>query len=153
MALPQGISFDGDAFRDGIHIAMEIGLNPDTDRQPTFYFREHTDAGGAAVDDDGLPFDPSVVVTTTLKPPVKVPCAVEYHDAAGKVVDFGVVQASRILLTFLDVDYTQVLDSDGGSFLFCVLDGDRFYYDKTAPSLGMGTVGVYQVYCRAEDDT
>lgn len=153
MALPTGISFDGDAFRNGIHIAMEIGLNPEEDRQPTFYFREHTDAGGAPVDDEGLPFDPAVVVTTTLKPAVKVPCAVEYLDAAGKILDFGVLQATRVLLTFLDVDYAQVLDTDGGSFLFAVIDGDRYYYDKTAPSLGMGSVGVYQVYCRAEDDT
>jgi hypothetical protein len=153
MALPQGISFDADAFRDGIHIAMELGLSPDEDRQPTFYFREQTDAGGAAVDDDGLPFDPTVVITTTIKPPVKVACAVEYQDAAGKVLDFGVVQASRVLLTFLDVDYAQVLDTDGGSFAFVVIDGDRFWYSKTVTAMGMGSVGVHQVYARAEDDT
>jgi hypothetical protein len=150
VALPNGISFDGDAFRAGIHVAMEIGLNPDTDRQPTFYFREHTDAGGAPVDDEGLPFDPTVALTTTTKPAVKVACAVEYMD---KIVDFGVVQATRVLLTFLDVDYAQVLDSDGGSFLFVVIDGDRYFYDKTPPGFGMGTAAVYQVYCRAEDDT
>lgn len=133
-------------FRAGIRLAMTMGLPPEEADQPAFQLPS-TVTNTAPADDDEVPFDPSAKPVVTRPPLIRVPCAVDYVDAAGKVVDFGVIQPSRALLTFLDVDYAKVK-----GFEWVLLGGDRFWYSKTPPPMGMGAVGVVQVYVKAEDD-
>ncbi len=139
-------NFDSDAFIEGIHFAMGLGLPANEDDQPTFHFKPTVTYGAAAVDDAGVPFDPTAVPETTTVPNVKVPCAVEYIDAEGKVENWGIIVPAKVLLTFLDADYQQVVGFD-----WVVIGPNRYFYRKTFPPLAMDSVGVWQIECAAED--
>lgn len=139
--------FNADDFREGIRLAMRVGLPPDLTDQPTFVF-PLTFVNDSPLDDEDVPFDPAArPVATPSKTSVKVPCAVEYIDAAGKVENFGVVVNSKVVLTFLDEDYEAVK-----GFAYVVIGGERYFYRKTQPPLGLDSVAIWQVHCEAEDD-
>src|SRR5687768_4952500 len=111
---------------------MTIGLPPVAADQPTFYM-PRTSTTAEEVDEEDVPFSPAV--QPTLSPPVshKVPCAIEYFDAAGKIENFGVIVPSRIEVTLLDQDYDVVK-----GFEYVTISGDRYFYKKTEPALGLG---------------
>lgn len=137
---------EAEEFRAGIRLAATIGLPPEEADQPAFQLPA-TVTNTTPADDEDVPFDPAARPTVVTPPLVRVPCAVEYLDAAGKVVSFGIIQPSRALLTFLDEDYAKVK-----GFEWVVLGGDKYFYSKTPPPMGMGSVGIVQVYVKAEDD-
>ena len=145
--------FDADAFIAGIHTAMQVGLPPEEENQPTFFWRPsfvETDP----LDDEGVPFNPAVQQEVTPFAPRRVPCAYEYSGGAGKIVDFGVSQPSRVTLTLLQGDYDLVFDPDrDGMFWYVVIGGARWYYSKELVPYGMVSVGIHQIECTAEDDT
>lgn len=140
--------FDSQAFKDGIHFVMAMGAPPDADAQATFYFpsvlvyqsSEGTDSPG------DIPLDPTIPVTRTIVPSVKVPCAVEYQDAEGIVTDFGLNTPSKAVLTLLDEDYVRV---KGCSYV--TLNGEKFIYRHTEFPSGLFDVGVYTMHFVSED--
>lgn len=138
--------FDAGTFRDAIHLVQEF-FTP-TDSRATFYFPD-TPATGSAVDSENVPFDPSTtVVRTPSKPPVVVPCSVEYQEVAGRLEDFGVVVPSRIVVTLLDADYVAVK-----GFWYVVINGTRYFYRSTDIPAALGSVEVWSIRCQAEDET
>jgi hypothetical protein len=138
--------FDPDEFRTAIHFVQQMAAPEDVEQQATFYFPVPKMAGG---DSEGVPFDITkpIVPPTPTKAPVRVPCSVKYVDGAGRIENFGLLVPSKVIVTLLDVDYTQVQ-----GFSFVVINGTRYWYSDTEPPTGLCTVTIYNVHCKAEDE-
>lgn len=125
---------------------MVFGLPSQANDQPTFYMPQ-TATSTDPLDDEGVPFDPSVTPTYSTLVKKKATCAVEYVDGEGKVENFGVLVPSKVKLTILDQDYAPVR-----GFHYVVIQGQKYYYQRTEPPVALGNVDVYTVHCRAEDE-
>lgn len=125
---------------------MDFGLPTTAADQPTF-FMPRTSTSAVPADDDGVPFDPAQTPTVSAEVKKKVSCAVEYVDSDGKIETFGIIAPSKIKLTFLDEDYVKV-----AGFHFVVIKGQKYFYMRTEPPVALGTVDIYTVHCRAEDE-
>lgn len=137
--------FDGQAFRDGIHLVQEF-FTPAAQRA-TFHFPTAAPTAGTA-DSEGVPFDPAVTVTTAeSKPSVTAPCSVTYEDLAGGLQNVGYVDPSRIIVTLLDVDYVTVK-----GFEYVEINNVRYYYRSTKVPNALGDVTVWSIRCVSEDE-
>ena len=142
--------FDAKAFRAGITLVMRMGAPIDVNDQATFTFPKqmvYRQQDQGDFDGEGVPFDPSIPVTTVVVPSVKVPCAVEYFDAEGVVTDFGLVTPSRATITLLDEDYRKVKECNA-----VLLGGDRFIYRHTEFPSALFDVGLFIMHFTAEND-
>ncbi len=138
--------FSAARFRTAIHAAMAMGTPPDPADQIRFYWND-TRTSAVPVDTEGVPFDPSAVITTTSRASVTRPCAVEYIDANGQPTPFGSVAPSKVRITLLDEDYVVVHDAD-----YVVISGDRYLRLLEPPSYGLYDVGVHQILYVAENE-
>jgi hypothetical protein len=142
-------AFDAAAFRDGIHLAMAMGLPPAVEDQPTFHFPQPR-TYGVPVDEEGVPYDPTaqpLPLASGLRPAVKVPCAVEYFDVFGEIITFGIVTPSRVVLTLLDTEFVQV---DG--FTHVDIGQERYVFRHWETPLGLFEVGVRRAWCLNENE-
>ena len=137
--------FNAQTIREGLLVAMNFGLPPLAADQPTFYFPKAATGVTAPVDDSGVPFDPSVRPTYT-RAKVSVPCAIEYHDAAGKIENFGVIVPTKIRVILMGDEYEQVKGFD-----YVVIAGQRYFYRTTEPPVGLGSIPMWFIHCEAED--
>lgn len=137
--------FNADEVRRGLRLAMQVGLPPLDAEQPTFFFAREASTTGAA-DEDEIPFD--LTKKRVLAPPrtVKVPCAIEYFDNQGKIENFGIIVPSKVEITVLDEEYVKIK-----GFEYVVIGGSRYWYSRTATPTGLVSIGVYTIYCTAED--
>ena len=142
-----GVPFDEAGFLSGVLTAMGVGTPPALADQPLFVFADTTTVA-VPTDSEGVPFDPAARPTVTPGARVRVPCAVEYLDNHGQVVNFGIVTPSTLRLTLLDAQYRQIK-----GFSHVVIGGDRYNYRRTAPPEGMVTATVWTIYAVAEDET
>lgn len=143
---PRISGFDGASVRSALRLAMQVGLPTNDADLPTFYMPTSVGSTTEPVDTQGRPFDPTYKAPRSTPPSVRVPCAIEYKDAAGHEEVPGSIAASRVVLTLLDEDYQQVK-----GFAFVVIGGDKYFYRHTETPLGMVSVGVYRVHCVSED--
>lgn len=141
--IPPG--FDASKVIAGLHNAMGFGEATRTGDKATFYTRT-LPATTEEVDQEGLPFDPDVSRPAAVTG-VAVPCAIEYFDRAEDAESFGVVQASRVKLTLLDVDYQQIK-----GFTYVAAGGDKYYYARTEPPIALGSIDVWIIHCEAQDE-
>jgi hypothetical protein len=141
-------AFDATAFRSGIHLAMAMGLPPATADQPTFYFAQPR-AYDVPVDEEGVPYDPTAqpLPAASGLNPVQVLCAVEYYDAFGEIITFGIVTPSRVVLTLLDAEFAQV---DG--FTHVEIGQERYVFRHWEVPLGLFNVGVRRAWCLNENE-
>lgn len=139
--------FNANTVRAGLRTAMQFGEPGDTALQPIFYTIQST-SSASPTDSEGTPFDSAAVVTAPAPKAVQVDCAVEYRDADGRLDAYGYIAASRIALTFMDVDYAKVRGFD-----YCVINGNKFNYRHTEPPIGMGPITIYTVVVIAEDES
>lgn len=142
------VPFDEAAFTSGILTAMAIGMPSVAEERPIFVFAD-TSTTTASADDEGVPYD------TTLSPDVVagvrlagITCAVEQLDAAGQVVEMGIINPTKIKITMLDEQYRQT-----AGFWFVEIAGDRYFYRRTEPPVSMVTATIWVVHATAEDDT
>jgi hypothetical protein len=140
--------FNAGAVRAGLRTAMGVGLPVEVEDRPTFYFPRQAAGAQPAGDAGGTPWEPNARQQLAPARHVQVPCATEYVDNAGKIENFGVMVPSKVVLTLLDEDYVQIK-----GFAFVVIGGNKFFYQRTQPPLGLVSVGVYLVHCTAEDNT
>lgn len=139
--------FDPDEVRAGLRLAMQVGLPPVSEDQPTFMFDAQTIIEGDT-DGQGTPLDwQELANQVDGKAPVKVPVAIDFLDDAGQVTGFGVTASTRLLLTFLDEEFEKVR-----GFSHVVLGGNTYRYDKTLPPLGLVSIGIWQVQVRTADE-
>lgn len=129
----------------GIHQAMAIGVPSKPEDRATFFIPSDTVDPGE--DEEGVPYNPDVRPTST-PDKVVVPCALDYVDGTELASNFGVVQASKVVITLLDPDYQKVKGFD-----FVVVAGNRYYYRKTEPPVALGNLDVWTVHVQAEDQT
>lgn len=138
--------FDATSVRNGLRLAMQVGLPVNTADQPTFFMPQVTVAPTEPLDQEGVPFDPSYRPTRT-RTSVTAPCAIEYQDGSGKLENFGVIAPTKVVLTLLDQDYLKVK-----GFEYVVISGTRFFYQRTETAKGLVTVGLYKIHCLSEDE-
>lgn len=142
------VAFDRDAFIRGITTAMTIGLPNEPENMLTFYFGNVV-VNTAPADTDGVPFSVTAVPTTTpVKPPVQVPCAIEYDDGSGRLENVSEVIPSKAVLTFLAEDYAKV-----EGFQAVVMGGIVYRYSHVETPLAMATVDVWMVHVVSDDQT
>lgn len=145
---PLVTGFDATEVRAGLRLAMRVGLPPLTEDQPAFYLPQSFDpVPNEALDQEGVPFDPTYRPTKTARVIKHVPCAIEYHDGQGKLEAFGVIQPTKVVLTLLDQDYAQVEGFD-----FVVIGGTKYFRRHTETPKGLVTVGLFKVHCESEDE-
>lgn len=142
--------FDGEAFRDGIRLAFNMGAAPElddpTEAQIAFHFASQLVYTGP-VDGDGVPFDPDSTVTRVVPQPVTVPCGIEYLNAADEVTAFGTVLPSRVKVTLLDEDYRKVKDAS-----YVIIGGEKYVYHHSEVPRGLFDVGLYTLVFISEND-
>lgn len=139
--------FDADEVRAGLHLAMTVGLPPNAADQPIFHFPP-TPTADADSDGQGTPLDwQGSRVETPAPPSVSVPCAIEAIDDQGNVTAFGTVSSTRLVLTFLDVDYDKV-----EGFAYVLVGGNQYFYQRTLPPMGLVSIGIVQVVVRTTDE-
>lgn len=141
-----GTFFDQTKVLSGLHTAMEFGQPNTVADRATFYLPRTVTASGNQ-DSDHVPFNPTHDRTFSSLVKKTVPCAVEYLDAAGKLENFGVINASRVRLTVLGPEYVQIK-----GFEYVVISGEKFIYTKTEPLIALGSIDVAIIYCKAEDE-
>ncbi len=139
-------SFNAAAFRNAIRSVMDLGTPPADADQLRFHWNP-TKTTAATKDGEGIPFDPTAVITTTTPTPVNKPCAIEYIDAAGQPTPFGAIVPSRIRVTLLDEDYAVVKGAD-----YVIVGGDRYIRQYEPPSFGLYSVGVHQITYATENE-
>lgn len=146
MAGPTPAGFDRNAVLAGLRTAMQFGAPSNVADRATF-FMPRVYSTTESVDDLGVPFDPDV--RPVASSPVKhtVPCAIDYVDAQGKLENFGIIVASKIIITLLSPDYDTV-----EGFEYVVIAGQKYLYRKTEPPVALGTLDVWTVHCQAEDE-
>jgi len=145
---PQIPNFDASAVRAGLRLAMQVGLPVITDDQPTFFKPATVTTDGAhTLDQEGTPFDPAYRPTLVRPAGIKVPCSMDYKDAAGNLVAMGSVSATGMVLTLLDEDYVKVK-----GFAYCVVAGIKYNYQRTDRPQGLVSVGIYTVHVLADDE-
>lgn len=142
-------AFNSQAFKDGIHLAMNMALPNAASERATFRWR--TEKTFSKEDSAHRPYDwTSSAVTTDSHPDVQVACAVEFSartTLAGQTA-MGHFDSSRAVITLLDEDYVQVEGADE------VLLGENTYVvDFVAPPIGLFDVTIYQMYCSARDES
>ena len=144
--------FNGADFRDQMRNVFEIFSPPEVEERATFYFPNQL-VYTVETDDDGVPFDRNAMPVTTVVPPLQLPCAVEYFDAAGAVTVFGVMVPSRAAITLLDEDFHLIDGSAPGSahFSHVMLRGEKFVYRSTEYPTGLFDVGIYTIHVFAEE--
>lgn len=141
-------NFDADAVRAGIRLAMQVGLQISSTDQPTFYMPVTVTGDGThALDANGVPFSASYTPTKSTRVTHQVPCAVEYHDGDGKIASFGIMVPAKVVLTLLDEDYAVIK-----GFEYVVISGNRYFYSRTQPQVGLVDVGVWTIHCLSEDE-
>jgi hypothetical protein len=140
-----GSFFDQSKVLAGLYTAMEFGAPNNVADRATFYMPRTVDSPGN-VDSYEVSYNPDN--KRTFSPLVKktVPCAVEYIDATGKEVNFGMVNPSRVRLTVLGPDYANIK-----GFEYVVISGQKFIYQKTEPLIALGSIDVAIIYAQAED--
>ena len=145
---PQIDGFDPDEVRDGLRLAMAVGLPAEVADQPVFVFPPTPVDTGDDTDGNGVPFDWRAGRAAAGAPTTfQVPCAIEYIDGQGKIENFGLMAPTRLLLTLLDEDYALIK-----GFSYVVIAGNQYFYAKTRPPLGLVSVGVWQVEVRTDDE-
>ncbi len=132
--------FDGDTFRNGIRVAMGMGMPPDTADQPEFHWKDVTSSETPA-STDGVPFDPNTVEARTSPTPVKVTCGIRYVDAAGVQTNLGLLTPAGVILSLLDEEYARVEGCD-----WVVIAGTKYTYLRTAIPGGMFSVASYEMH-------
>jgi len=134
--------FDAASVRAGLHQAMQFGISEA--EIPTFVMPAPDPVTG---DDRGVPWDIDAAVSRPARQEIQVLCALEYQpQVTATQGDLADRQPARITITILDEEYEQIKGFD-----YLKIGGRKFTYKSTYPSLGLGTVVVWQIRCESVD--
>lgn len=141
--------FDAVAFRDGVHLAMNMGLPGKVEDRPTFHFKTvRSYPAGTRLNAEGEPFNPDTPIIITEPTPVQIPCAVEVGNATADEMPVGPFRRVKATITILDTEWDAVKDAYEVS-----LGGSRYVISYTPPPNGLFDVTIYSFVCfaKAED--
>lgn len=149
--------FDEPAFRDAILNTMLMGIPEDPKERLTFWWRR--DQTYSPDDPAGNPYDwtEAPVIDLPGNPklpdkggdqPVQVPYALEFsaRPAGSSNTVFGEIDASRAIVTMMEVDFQKVSNSD-----YATIGDSRYRIQFDAPPVGLFGVSVWTLYLEAED--
>lgn len=140
-------SFNRAQVRDGLLKAMGFGEPTRTEDKVIFCFPKRAAASGAA-GGDGVPFDPAERLADVGTANKVVSCAAEFIDRSEESMDGGTeLKPSRLRITLLDEEYQEVKD-----FSYVVAGGDKYNRDFIEPPVALGSLDVWTLHLRAEDD-
>lgn len=151
-----GVDFDNEGFRNAIHFAMQMGLNPDPDRRPIFirkgqgrtYRKDGELVLNPRLDRDGRPLDPQIDIIRTPDTQVMADCAIEVERADAEELPVGNFRPTKVVVTLLDEDYVKVKDCRE-----MVYNGDRYLFGFEPESNGLFEVGIYTMIFYAIDES
>lgn len=154
-----GISadFDNEGFRNAIRFAMQMGMNPDTDRRPKFvrkatertYWKDGVQLDAPPrVDRDGRPLDPQIEMRRGDDQEFDVDCAIEVDRADAEELPVGNFRPTKVVVTLLDEQYAIVKDCRE-----LIYNGDRYMFGYEPESNGLFSVGVYTMIFYALDES
>ena len=142
-----GVNIPADKVREGLRLAMRVGLPELEADRPTFYLPAVSTATDEQ-DSEGVPFDVASPVTVVAPEGIQVPCAYEETARDPREVDFATVTPTRLKLTILDEDLALV-----AGFVRVVIAGEPFGYEREGTPNGLGDVLVHTIYLIAQDDS
>jgi hypothetical protein len=128
---------------------MTMGLPNAEAERATFIWA--TDRTFGTQDPASNPYDwTDDPVTEETHPDVQIPVAVDFaaRPAASLETTIGQFDASRVVITILDVDYEKVRGA-----AMVKLGGNTYDIDFVAPPQGLFEVTVYSVYATARDES
>lgn len=141
--------FDPNVFRTNIRFAMRMGMPEDATKGVTFRFgKTKTWPSGAALDQDGNPFDPTLSAIVTEPDPVQIPVGVEFSQASPEELPVGQFVGSKVVLTMLDEDYEEVKLAKE-----VTIDGDDYIIRYEEPPIGLFDVTVHRFVCTSKDES
>lgn len=145
MAAPDAAGFSASGFRQGIQLAMLMGMDVATPDGVVFIMAPPV--SGSGVDAQGVPWDPAQVgLLPASGQEIFAICALEYSDAPDARTPGADTEPAAVLVTILDEDWEPVSES------IAIRLGDRVYQrDRTRPPLGLFSVGIQQIRYRAGD--
>lgn len=144
--------------RAGLYQAMEFGRPSGSSEALVFHVPTYPTTPAEGYDEEGVPFDPGQPKSSPTYNLVEVLCAVEYQDRPQvynnpDLVGSG-ISNSVLKITMLDTEYQQVRGFDWCSSRASVgVGSERYFYRRTQPAIGMGTIDVFILYCEAEDES
>lgn len=142
-------AFNAGQFRDAIRFAMTMGLPDSTADRATFKWTPVKTYANS--DTGGRPYNlTETAASTTSHSDVQIPVAWQFASRQGQEeqTSLGQFDTSRVVLTILDEDYTKVTGAD-----HVVMGGNTYDIDFVAPPIGLFEVTVYELYCRARDES
>lgn len=151
------VNFPEQQFRDAIHFAMQMGKNPDEDRQPVFiipstvrtYWKDGVElVSTPRLDRDGEPLDPDIEVRGGADTEVQRDCAIEVQRADADELPVGNFRPTKVVVTLLDDDYQAVKDARRLRY-----NGDEYLFGYEPESDGLFEVGVYTLIFYALDES
>lgn len=144
-------SFDPGGFRSAIKATMQMGVPTDLNDRLVWHFRNIT---SYPTQDPALkPYDWTVAPTFDVPSDPDLPTgehivdyALEFARSTPQESEVGAFDATRLVVTLLDVDYEQIKQAD-----YATIGRVHYDIDYTGPPMGLFEVTVYQVFLTARD--
>lgn len=144
-------NFDPGGFRAAIKSTMQMGVPTDLNERLVWHFKNITSYSNQ---DPALkPYDwttpPSLDVPSDPDTPTGeriVDYALEFARTTGQQSEVGAFDATRLVVTLLDVDYEQIKQAD-----YATIGRVHYDIDYSGPPMGLFEVTVYQVFLTARD--
>jgi hypothetical protein len=144
-------NFDAAAFRSAIQGVMTMGLSNVSSELPTFIFpTTYSYPPGTTLDEQGKPYDLTILPLATPKASVQATCAIEWAagtDTDMKIEPIGDIQETDIVLTMLDVDYATVRGA-----AWVQIGKSKYEIHYIEPPLGLFDVTVYRLHAKTVDE-
>lgn len=130
---------------------MVLGLPEDDTQKPTFHFDR--DVTWADHDSADKPWDWTDAPTLDNTPASVQPiCAMEFFAPLGRTgaqyTEVGDFFPSTVIVTFTETDYLTVVNS---SYFTMGPADTRYWFRYWRPTVGLGTLTVYQAHFEAQD--
>lgn len=141
--------FNAATFRTAIRNAMTMGLPGTTADRATFQWTSRSTYTRQDLDHNPYSWV-APPVTTTSHADVLIPVAWEFsaRPTSSQQTDVGEFDATRVVITILDVDYALIVGADK-----VLLGGNAYEISFVAPPVGLFDVTVYTMYAVAEDES
>jgi hypothetical protein len=138
-----------DDLRESLRRTMVMGMPETVADRPTFYFEGEQTYADA--DLEGSPWDwTDTPSSDTAKDPAQVLCAYEFFSPLGRqgafLTEVGEFNPTTVVLTMFEDEFNTIY-----GFTYCTIgpSDQRWYFRFFKPSVGLGTLTVYQVHCVA----
>lgn len=127
---------------NGMHTAMQFGRPNDPDKVLTFWKEIDTVVEGTAVDQEGVPFDPTPGKRTVTEEQLGTDVQYSAKVGGGSTIktEFGEIIPTSLKITLLEPEYQQVKGFD------YVKSGNvKYYYRDSEPVQALGTIDVHVI--------